>query len=220
MKNTIFILFIVLIVQSCTSVTEETKGGSGSTTTSEFNYDYNHRWIDNSNVMNLINFSSEKDIISHADIYENLGEPVYVEKLYISDKDDVSKNTILFWYKYKSRLYPIAEQETVTTKDTFTDAMGNVQVAVKEDISDYSQIKPVLAEDYNQWEEEHKWLVVVMFDDTYELILSDALGTYYGFYRDVYKLDEAGHFEAVDNMSLLEQMEIVLEKIISKLNSK
>jgi len=193
LKNSIFILFILLIVQSCAPVVDEAKPGS-STRTSELVYDLNHRWIDNSNVMSLIDLSSETEKISHTDIYENLGEPVYVEKLYI-DKDGLEKNTILFWYKYKSRLYPVAEQETITIKETSINPMGGYQTSIRQEVSDYFQIKPGLAQDHSHWEDGHKWLVVVMFDDTYELVLSDSLGTSYGFYRDVYNLSKAGHLE-------------------------
>ena len=59
-----------------------------------------------------------------------------------------------------------------------------------------------------------------MFDDTYELVLSDALGTSYGFYRDVYNLSEAGHFENKDHKNLLDQIKGVVDTAISKLKSK
>ena len=218
MKNFIYFLFILLIMQSCAVVEPEGKGKSS--TTSEKKYNYQYRWIDNLNVMDLIDFSSTSGKISHTDIYEKLGEPVYVEKLYITDKDEVEQNTVLFWYKYKSKIYPVAEQETITTKKVIIDPMGGIKTMTKVDTSEYLQMKPELVENHNRWEDNHKWLVVVMFDDTFELVLSDDLGQSYGLYRDFYSLSNAGHFEGKDNKNILDQIKDVIDEAISKLNSK
>tara|TARA_Y100001968_G_C19167270_1_gene623866 strand:+ start:83 stop:754 length:672 start_codon:yes stop_codon:yes gene_type:complete len=218
-KNITLILFIILVNKGCAPIEQIGPKLPGSKSTSNSEYDYNVRWIDNTNVMDLLNLTSENSKITYNDVYKTLGEPVYIEKLYIDNgNDETAKNTILFLYKYKSRLYPVAEQETITTEKSIRNEMGITQKITTKQTSEYSQIKPNKAQDHSKWEEKDKWLTVLLFDNTYELILSDNLGDLKGLYRDYYDLSSSGNFEP-KRTSLLEQIETIVNDAISKLES-
>ena len=213
MKNILLILSFLLIAYSCTPPTNAVSSSKPKVTVIS-DYDYNFRWIDNSNVIELIDFSSKNQKISHSDVYTKLGEPVYIEKVYVEDNDGKSQNTILFWYKYKSRLYPVAEQETIKSRERIVNEFGTSQTVESTKTSDYFQIKPTKAEDNSKWEGGDKWLVVIMFDEKYELILSDALGTSSGLYMDFYNLSSAGYLEG--NIPETEELLELIEKVVKK----
>ena len=82
-KNITLILFIILVNKGCAPIEQIGPKLPKSKSTSNSEYDYNVRWIDNTNVMDLLNLTSENSKITYNDVYKTLGEPVYIEKLYI-----------------------------------------------------------------------------------------------------------------------------------------
>ena len=50
---------------------------------------------------------------------------------------------------------------------------------IKTVVDELEQIKPDKSLDHEKWEPGTKWLVVIMFDNTFELLMTDDLGTSY-----------------------------------------
>ena len=214
MKFILLIFITTIFFNGCTPIETKPLGKRTSETTTTNAYDY--RWIDNTDVLDLIDFSLESAKINHKDVVKKLGEPIFSEKLFL-DKDDGNKiNSLLFWYRYKSRIYPVAEQVTTTTKRPYKDAMGNNLVDVKSDIKEFEQIKPSKAQDHGKWESGSNWLVVIMFDNTFELVMTNELGTTYAINRDNYNLADAGFFES-KQVDWLDDLKIFLKETIEKI---
>ncbi len=80
--------------------------------------------------------------------------------------------------------------------------------------SGYFQIKPNKSSSNDIWENSDKWLVVVMFDEKYELILSDDLGASSGLYMDYYNLSSAGYLE--QNVPKVEELLTLIKKVVKE----
>ena len=91
-----------------------------------------------------------------------LGEPIYVEKHDIDEKQ-----TTLLWYKFKSKLYPVYKR---TVKSSFSLTDG-AQI----DSESFKQIKPESTGEYELWEISDKWLLVAIDDKSHQIIIFLAL---------------------------------------------
>ena len=145
----ILIIPIYLLVTSCSTIV----GFSTSRVVGP-------RWIDNENLVQLIQYS-EGNNIKTSDIFNFLGEPVYIEQYSIGDNQ-----TTLLWYLYKSKYYPILEVSN----------LGNSNNTRLEKIE--KQIKPESFSNYNVWENDERWIVAIVNKESYELILMDLEDEY------------------------------------------
>ena len=91
----------ILFLNGCTSINTENLGEPTTETNTHNSYDY--RWVDNDDILNLIDISLETDKVNYKDVMNKLGEPVYSEKLFLENYNGEKTNSLLFWYKYKSK---------------------------------------------------------------------------------------------------------------------
>ena len=215
MRLTLVFLLIPLFYNGCVSVNTEELGKPSIETNIQNTYDY--RWVDNSDVIELLDFSLDLDIVNYKDVFNKLGEPVYSEKIFLEDDNGKKINSLIFWYKYKSRIYPVLEQVTTTTKRPYEDSFGNPMIQTKTVVDEFEQIKPDKSLDHEKWEPGTKWLVVIMFDNTFELLMTDDLGTSYSINRENYNLSNAGFFENNRTQVDFEDLKSLIKKTVNEL---
>ena len=150
-----------LLLMSCAPISQIAKKADTS-------HIVGNRWIDINNVMQLVQYSSENELVI-LDVMNILGEPIYIEKYNIDD----SSNTLL-WYLFKTKYYPIVEVSSKVNRD--------FDVATLE-----KQIKPEMSGDYDLWSDSEKWFLVIVNAEYNEMmfIKSDELDRKPKFNRQI-----------------------------------
>ena len=151
MFNKIFLIILVfLFLGACSNISSVVSNSNKS-------HLIGHRWIDIENIIPLLQFS-EKNDLTVTDVFNFLGEPIYVEKFSV----DNIPSTFL-WYRYKTKFYPVVEVEI--SFNPYSTLPSETQ----------KQIKPAMvSNEYKEWSDTEKWLLVILNDQYHEIIFTNV----------------------------------------------
>ena len=143
-------ILLFLFLGACTNINSAVSNSNKS-------HVIGHRWIDIENIIPLLQYS-EKNDLTITEVFNFLGEPIYVEKFSV----DNIPSTFL-WYQYKTKYYPIIEVETSFSPYSTMP------------IQNQKQIKPVMvSNEYKEWSDTEKWLLVILNNQYHEIIFTSV----------------------------------------------